>query len=92
MFTTRCFDPRHAPKLIGPDVLSAADWGRLAVPTLILIGERERIYDPARAIRRLQAVAPQAQVGLIAGAGHDLTTLKAAAVGACVLAFLSSAG
>lgn len=91
MLATRCFDPRHAPKLIGPGVLSAADWGRLAVPALILLGEHERIYAPARATRRLQRVAPQVQVSLIAGAGHDLTTLRADAVGEQVLAFLKAA-
>ena len=92
MLAGRCFHPRHIPKLIGPDVLSAADWGRLDVPTLVLLGEHEKIYDPVRAIRRLHTVAPQVQVNQIAGAGHDLTTLRADAVCEQVLAFLNATG
>ena len=61
----------------------------MRVPTLFLVGESEKIYDPLRAVGRLNSVAPQIQTEIILGAGHDLTIVQAGAVNTKILAFLS---
>jgi pimeloyl-ACP methyl ester carboxylesterase len=58
------------------------------VPTLLLIGDREVIYNPVRAIERACALLPQVQAELISGAGHDLPVTKFSMVDGKVLAFL----
>lgn len=58
-------------------------------PTLFLVGVNEKIYDPVKAVQRLNAVAPQIQTAIIPGAGHDLTIVQAEVVNAKILEFLS---
>jgi pimeloyl-ACP methyl ester carboxylesterase len=72
-----------------PRVWSDADWGRLSVPTLFLVGEHEKIYSPTKAIERLERVAPAVRGERIAGAGHDLIFVAAAAVNRSILDFLN---
>ena len=62
----------------------------LAVPTLYLVGENEKICAPVQAIERLNTVAPRITTRLITGAGHDLTLVKAADVNGAVLGFLAA--
>lgn len=81
----RCFSPRNQ---VAPTVATDSEWHNLAVPTLFLVGEHEKIYDPLHAIERLHRVAPQLQTRLIAGAGHDLTIVKAAQINRELCAFL----
>ena len=54
---------------IGPAVLSNA--GNLAVPTLILQGDRDALSDPAGA-QALAAVSQRVTVRIVAGGAHDL--------------------
>ena len=60
------------------------------MPTLFIVGEHERIYDPATALARLERVAPHIQRVLIAGAGHDLPWLKPDEVNARALEFFAA--
>ena len=72
-----------------PRVWSDADWGRLRVPTLFLVGEHEKIYSPTKALQRLERIAPAVRGELVAGAGHDLTFVAAAAVNRRIVEFLN---
>lgn len=53
------------------------------------VGENEKICPPLLALERLKTVAPRITTQLIAGAGHDLTLVKAVEVNRAVLNFLA---
>jgi pimeloyl-ACP methyl ester carboxylesterase len=71
-----------------PPVLTDAEWGRLQVPALFLIGEHDVIYSPQKAVRRLKRVAPRVTAEIVPGAGHDFTVAHDAAINARILEFL----
>jgi pimeloyl-ACP methyl ester carboxylesterase len=85
--TLRCVAPHT---LVPPGVLSDAQWRELAVPALYLVGEHEKICPPLQALERLKSVAPGIRTHLVAGAGHDLTLVKAGEVNLAVLDFLAA--
>ena len=62
----------------------------ISVPTLLLIGDREKIYDPNKALQRVGRLAPAIETELIPGAGHILGMQRAGVVDQRVLAFLQS--
>lgn len=84
--TLRCLEPH---KMVPPTVLTDAQLQGLRVATLYLVGEHEKICAPLQAIARLRAVAPRIETRVVAGAGHDLTLVKAAEVDRAVLDFLA---
>lgn len=71
-----------------PPKWSDEQWAALSVPTLFLVGEHETIYDPTKAVGRLQHVAPQVTTEIIPGAGHDLTMVQAEMVNQKILEFV----
>jgi pimeloyl-ACP methyl ester carboxylesterase len=81
----RCYKPI---RLIRPTVLEDAELKRIKVPTLVLVGENEKIYSAQKAMQRLHKVAPQIKTELIPNAGHDLTIVQAEMVNTKVLEFL----
>mgnify|MGYP001818030121 CR=1 FL=1 len=74
-------------ELVRPTVLSDADWGRLAVPTLFLVGRNDVSYSAERAIERLAAVAPHVKTEITDG-DHHLTITRPDWVIEHVLGFL----
>jgi pimeloyl-ACP methyl ester carboxylesterase len=83
--TMRSFESRRT---VNPTVLTDEELRSLAMPTLYLVGENEKIYSASAALQRLEQVAPRIQTGLIPGAGHDFTATQAELVNDRVLAFL----
>jgi pimeloyl-ACP methyl ester carboxylesterase len=81
----QCFKPRA---YVNPTVLSDQELHSLKMPTLFLVGEHEKIYSAPRAVRRLNAVAPQIKTEIILQAGHDLAFVQAEVVNRKVLEFL----
>lgn len=81
----RSFKPKM---LVSPTVLTDEEWQSLKMPVLFLVGENEKIYPPQKAIDRLNKVAPRIKTTLIAGAGHDLTAVRADLVNQKILDFL----
>ncbi len=69
-------------------VLSGREWQRFSVPTLLLVGENEKIYSPRKVVRRMARVAPAVRTEIIPGAGHDLMLVQGDLVVGKVLAFL----
>jgi len=61
----------------------------MRVPTLLVLGDREVIYDPAAALERGRRLIPQFQGTLVAGASHDMCFSQHRIVDARVLDFLS---
>ncbi len=71
-----------------PPVFTDEEWRSFKVPCLFMIGENEKMYPAAAAVRRLHRVAPQVQAQIIPGAGHDLMMVKPDLVIGKVLEFL----
>lgn len=76
-------------QLVNPSVLSDNELQGIHVPTLFVVGENEKIYSPQEALERLARVAPQIETQLVAGAGHDLTIVRAEVVNRVILDFMS---
>ena len=81
----RSFKPKTT---VNPDVLSGEEWARITVPMLFMVGRNEKIYDPARAVARLNGLAPDIQTVIVEGAGHDLLLVKPAETTATIMDFL----
>ncbi len=63
----------------------------LAVPTLLLVGEKEMLYDARSATRHAAEVCPGLRAEIIPGAGHCVSTDQPDLVNAEILAFLEAA-
>lgn len=56
-----------------PDVLADAELARVTCPVLLMIGEREFMYAPARALARAQRHVPRLEAAVFADAAHALS-------------------
>jgi pimeloyl-ACP methyl ester carboxylesterase len=77
-----------AKPMVKPTVLTDEELQSIKVPVLFLVGENEKIYPAEKAVQRLNAVAPQIETEVIAGAGHDLAFVQAEMVNRKILEFL----
>jgi pimeloyl-ACP methyl ester carboxylesterase len=75
---------------IYPSELSDGELGRIDCPVLVLLGDREMIYEPAEAAERAQRVLPRADVEVIHGVGHLLGMQQPAYVNARIARFLDA--
>ncbi len=73
------------PRVLGDDELR-----RLTMPTLVLIGDEEKIYSAPDALARARALIPGVQAVSIPGASHDLMYSQSARVNASLAAFLGA--
>ena len=73
---------------VWPRVFTDEELRRVGVPTLLLIGDREVIYDPRVAIGRATRLIPRIEAAIIPNASHFLTFDQSEAVDARVLSFL----
>ena len=71
-----------------PTVFSDGELRAMRVPTLLLMGEHEVIYDPAAALERARWLIPDVQGELVPRASHDMCFSQHAVVDARVLDFL----
>lgn len=77
--------PHHTP----PTVLSAEELGAIKAPTLLLIGDREVIYRPQRAIGRARSLIPNLRAEIVPNANHNAEYTAAEAVNERILEFLT---
>jgi pimeloyl-ACP methyl ester carboxylesterase len=84
----RGFRYANPRKSIFPRPYSDEQLGSISVPTLLLIGDRERIYDPHKALERTARLVPGIETDLVPGGGHILAMQLPDVVGERVLAFL----
>ena len=86
---------RSAPRLItSRGAASAFSHGELTtmnVLTLILLGEREVIYDPAQALQRALSLIPDARGVPIPDSSHEMVSSQHRLVDAHVIDFLIGA-
>jgi pimeloyl-ACP methyl ester carboxylesterase len=81
------FSPETAN--IMPSVFSDDELRALHVPVLLLIGDREVIYDPVKALARARALIPDFDGNLVPGCNHDMWCSQPRLVDARVLDFLN---
>jgi pimeloyl-ACP methyl ester carboxylesterase len=75
-----------------PTKLKDEEWRRIITPMLVLAGEHEKIYHPAKAMKYMKRVAPHVKMEVIEGAGHDLPVVQVDIVNQKVIEFLSAKG
>ena len=73
---------------IVPRVFTDEELRAMVVPALVLIGDREVIYDPARAFTRAQRFILGLEGELVPSASHDMTFVQHRFVNARILKFL----
>lgn len=71
-----------------PPIFKDTQVSALHIPTLVLLGSQDPIYNVAKAASRLSAVAPHIQVEIISGAGHLLPVERPEVANAALLKFL----
>jgi len=73
---------------IFPSKLPDTDLTCLGCPTLVLVGEDERIYRATKAVERASALIPRVSAEIVPGLGHLLGMQDAPLVNARIMAFL----
>jgi pimeloyl-ACP methyl ester carboxylesterase len=63
---------------------------RINIPTLLLVGEREVVYQPGRALERARRLMLHVEAELIEGGGHLFPVDRAEATNARILKFLTA--
>ncbi len=64
----KCYKPRFS--VARPTVLSDDELNSIKCQVLFMVGEKEKIYSPQKAMDRLEAAAPHIKKKIIPGAGH----------------------
>jgi pimeloyl-ACP methyl ester carboxylesterase len=80
--------PRETAR-IAPTVYTDSDLRAMQVPTLLLMGEREVIYDSASAMSRARRLMPHLEGELVSGCSHDMTIRQHRLVDARVVDYLA---
>jgi pimeloyl-ACP methyl ester carboxylesterase len=94
MIDLACLGVRHFRFLpetarIMPSVFSDDELRGLNVPVLLLIGDREVIYDPEEALARARRLIPDFEGDLVPQSSHEMCASQHQVVDARVLEFLS---
>jgi pimeloyl-ACP methyl ester carboxylesterase len=79
---------RYYRGLLPPPTLPDGTLRRLSAPTLVLVGEREVVFDPRRVLERARRLMPDVSAEMLPGAGHDMTFDHPEGVNERVLRFL----
>jgi pimeloyl-ACP methyl ester carboxylesterase len=69
-------------------VFAAAEFQSLRMPILLLIGEKETMYEPRSALDNARSLIPGVVVELVPDAGHMLSTDQPERVAARISTFL----
>ncbi len=75
-------------QMFSPPVATEAMLKQIAAPTLLLLGEREIIYNPQAALKRATQFIPTLETHLIPNAGHALNFDQPELVNTRILEFL----
>jgi pimeloyl-ACP methyl ester carboxylesterase len=78
-------------KLVPPIPPEDSEWAKLTTPTLLMFGDREVIFGPAKAAEKMRRVAPQLQLEIIPGVSHDFFVVAADEVNRRIISFLGAA-
>ena len=72
-----------------PPVYTDDELRAITHPSLLLVGDRDVIYDPVKVLRRAEQTMPNIEVELIPGGGHTLSLDEPEAVSRRILSFLA---
>ncbi len=75
-----------------PPVYSDEELGAIEHPSLLLVGDREVIYNPHKVLQRAEDTMPNAKSVLIPGGGHTLSLDEPEAVSREIIDFLAGLG
>jgi pimeloyl-ACP methyl ester carboxylesterase len=78
----------HKQAGVLPDVFSDEELRGMQVPTLLLIGQQEALYEPGAALERARRLIPNFEGELVPRANHEMTISKHEIVDRRVLEFL----
>jgi pimeloyl-ACP methyl ester carboxylesterase len=84
----RHFRREYFEAALPPGTFSDDELRATRVPTLLLIGDREPIYDSAAAVARARRLLPNVEAALVPRSSHMMCLSQARAVDARILAFL----
>jgi pimeloyl-ACP methyl ester carboxylesterase len=73
-------------------IINAMEWEQIQIPTLLLVGDREILYDPGIALKRAKQLIPHIETELVPHAGHLLNSDQPEQVCESVLRFLGANG
>jgi pimeloyl-ACP methyl ester carboxylesterase len=77
------------PPKFGPYVLPEEELKKISTPTLLLIGDKEILYDAEQAIKRAEELLENIQTALIPNANHMVSWEQTELVNSNILNFLS---
>jgi pimeloyl-ACP methyl ester carboxylesterase len=83
-------DFRFQEAAVFPDAFSDDELRSVSAQTLVLLGDKEIIYDPEDALRRAGSLIPDVRTELVPDTGHLLNLERPELVNQALLAFLGS--
>ncbi len=81
------FHPRHQIRVL-PTVFADGELRQIKVPTLLLIGREEVLYDPEAAVNRAKQLMQNIEAEVVSNASHGLPLEQAELVNERILEFL----
>ncbi len=82
---------RYQERAVFPDVFSDTALRRVTSPVLVMVGDREIIYEPQAAVARAAHAIPNVETELVPGARHLLNVQMPELVNERILRFLAAA-
>ena len=82
--------PAIAADVASQPLITPAELRRVTVPTLLLIGRREVVWNPVTALRRARQLFPDIQAELVPNSSHEMCFSQREFVDARVRQFLNS--
>jgi pimeloyl-ACP methyl ester carboxylesterase len=79
-----------SPATVYPTVFSDQELKRIELPSLLLIGAMDKIYNPHKAIERAQRWMPVLTAEIISNAGHLLIMDQPEIINARILKYLAT--
>jgi pimeloyl-ACP methyl ester carboxylesterase len=80
---------RYDRRGLYPSQIGDTELAGITCPTLVMVGDREMIYDPRQAADRVRTLIPGAEVEIVPDVGHLLGMQRPDLVNPRVLAFLT---
>lgn len=81
---------RFQEKAVFPDAFSDDELRSVGAETMVLLGDKEIIYDPRSALERAEALMPNVSTELMANTGHLMNIERPEFVNSRLLAFLDA--
>ncbi len=79
---------RYQQRAVMPSVFTDAELAGVEIPVLVMLGDKELIYNPSKALDRARRTMPTVETELIPGAGHLLNIERADHIDRQLLAFV----